>query len=144
MSTKTKRIPPSAPAARRPDTYMKLIQRLPLKPIKNDEQHQAAVDMIVSLFGHHLDDGASAYLDTLILLVNQYEDDHHTPAGADLTPQEALRVIMATNNLTQSQIGKIIGSETVVSMFLKGERGLSKAHIKALVERFRVDAAIFL
>jgi HTH-type transcriptional regulator/antitoxin HigA len=140
MATRTKR----SPAARPADTYMKLIRRLPLKPIKNDQQHQAAVDVISGLFGHDLDDGASAYLDTLILLVNQYEDVHHTPGGTELTPQAALRAIMATNSLTQAQIGKIIGSETAVSMFLKGDRGLSKAHIKALVERFGIDAAVFL
>jgi len=29
-------------------------------------------------------------------------------------------------------------------MFLKGERELSKAHIKALAARFRVDANLFL
>jgi len=29
-------------------------------------------------------------------------------------------------------------------MFLSGERDLSKAHIKALVARFRVNASLFL
>jgi antitoxin component HigA of HigAB toxin-antitoxin module len=45
--------------------------------------------------------------------------------------------------LSQAQIGSIIGSESAVSMFLNGERSLSKAHIKALVGRFRVDAILF-
>jgi HTH-type transcriptional regulator/antitoxin HigA len=77
-------------------------------------------------------------------LVNKYEDDNHTPKGFDLSPQEALRTIMDANSLSQAQIGKIIGSESAVSMFLKGERELSKAHIKALAARFRVDANLFL
>ena len=51
---------------------------------------------------------------------------------------------MNSNGLSQARVGKIIGSESAVSMFLKGERGLSKAHIKALVARFRVDASLFL
>ena len=41
-------------------------------------------------------------------------------------------------------MGRIIGSEPAVSMFLKGERELSTAHIKAIVARFRVDARVFL
>jgi antitoxin component HigA of HigAB toxin-antitoxin module len=88
--------------------------------------------------------GAGDYLDTLILLVNKYEDEHHTPAGLNLTPQAGLKAIMRANNLSQAQIGQIIGSESAVSMFLKGERGLSKGHIKALPQRFRVDAGLFL
>ena len=61
-----------------------------------------------------------------------------------MTAQQALRAIMDANDLTQADIGRIIGSESAVSMFLKGERALSKAQIKALVERFRVDASLFL
>jgi len=139
MQTKTK-------SRQRPksDSYMELIQRFPLKPIKNDKEHGQAVEIVGELLGRKLDGSASDYLDTLILLVNKYEDEHHTPAGTDLSPQDALRAIMSLNNMSQAQMGKIIGSESAVSMFLKGERGLSKAHIKALVERFRVDAAVFL
>ena len=94
--------------------------------------------------GRKLDEGANEYLDTLILLVNKYEDEHHTPMGVDLTPQQALRAIMAANAMTQADMGRIIGSESAVSMFLHGARGLSKAQIKALAERFRIDASLFL
>ena len=121
-----------------------MIRRFPLKPLKNDDEHEQAVEIIAKLMGRDLDAGASDYLDTLILIVNKYEDEHHTPAGAHLTPRQALRAIMDANNLTQADIGKIFGSESAVSMFLKGERELSKSHIKTLVARFRVDASLFL
>ena len=127
-----------------PDTYMALIHRLPLKPIKDDDQHEMAVKIVGELVGRELDSGTSDYLDTLILLVNKYEDENHTPKGVYLSPQEALSAIMNANGISQAQMGKIIGSESAVSMFLKGKRGLSKAHIKALVARFRVDASLFL
>lgn len=94
--------------------------------------------------GRQLDAGCSDYLDTLILLVNKYEDENHTPRSPDLTPQEALRAIMNVNGLSQADLGRIIGSESAVSMFLKNQRELSKSHIKALVARFRVDASLFL
>jgi antitoxin component HigA of HigAB toxin-antitoxin module len=51
---------------------------------------------------------------------------------------------MNANGISQAQMGKVIGSESAVSMFLKGERELSKAHIKAIVARFHVDAGLFL
>ena len=126
------------------DTYMGLVRRFPLKPIKDDQQHAQAVEIVGELVGRKLDDGASGYLDTLVLLVNKYEDENHTPAGAHLSPQEALRAIMNANNMSQAQMGKVIGSESAVSMFLSGRRELSKSHIKALAARFRVDAGLFL
>jgi HTH-type transcriptional regulator/antitoxin HigA len=138
VATKTK--PNKADA----DTYMTLIQRFSLKPIKNETAHEQAVDVVGELMGRKLDGGASDYLDTLILLVNKYEDEHHTPMGMDMTAQQALRAIMDSNAMTQADMGRIVGSESGVSMFFKGERGLSKAQIKAVVERFRVDASLFL
>jgi HTH-type transcriptional regulator/antitoxin HigA len=138
MATKLK------PQLAGPDTYMDLIQRFPLKPIKNDAAHARAVALVGELLGRNLDAGAGDYLDTLLLLVNTYEDQNHTPMGLDLTPRQALRAIMDANNLTQADIGRIIGSESAVSMFLRGQRELSKPQIKALVERFRIDATLFL
>ena len=128
----------------RADAYMTLIRRFPLKPIKDDAEHARAVEIIGDLMGRKLDDGAGAYLDTLILLVNKYEDECHTPGGTHLSPREAFKAVMAANNLTQAQMGKVIGSESAVSMFLNGERDLSKSHIKALAARFRIDASLFL
>ena len=94
--------------------------------------------------GRKLDRGASDYLDALVLLVNKYEDERHTPGGRDLSPREALRAIMTANHLTQADMGKVIGSESAVSMFLSGGRELSKSHIRKLATRFRVDAGLFL
>ena len=127
-----------------PDAYMKLIRRLHLKPIRDEAQHEQAVKMIGELIGRNSDVGTGDYLDTLILLVNKYEDENHTPRGFYLSPREAFRAIMNSNGISQAQMGKIIGSESAVSMFLNGERELSKAHIKAIVARFRVDANLFL
>jgi len=129
---------------REPDSYMDLIHQFPLKTLRNDDDHRQAVEIIEKLMGGAIDSGAGDYLDMLILIVNKYEDEHHTPRGSHLTPQQALRAIMHANNMTQAEMGRVIGSESAVSMFLKGERELSKNHIKALVARFRVDAALFL
>jgi len=138
MATTTKRSNADA------DTYMGLIHRFPLKPIKNESAHEQAVDLMGELMGRKLDAGTSDYLDTLILLVNKYEDEHHTSMGMDMTAQQAFRAIIDANGMTQAEMGRITGSESAVSMFFKGERGLSKTQIKALVERFRVDASLFL
>jgi len=130
---------------RRPaeDTYMRLVRRFPLKTLKNDADHAAATDLISRLIGRDLDAGAGDYLDALIVLVNKYEDEHHA-IDEDMTPQQALRSLMSFNDLTQADIGRIIGSESAVSMFLKGDRDLSKQQIKKLADRFKLDAGIFM
>ena len=125
-------------------TYMKRVREFALRPLKSDAEHARAVRVIEKWIGRDLDAGASDYLDTLILLVNKYEDENHTVGDSSMTPRQALRAIMDANGMTQAQMGQVIGSESALSMFLKGERGLSKNHIKALVSRFRVDAALFL
>jgi HTH-type transcriptional regulator / antitoxin HigA len=129
--------------ARTGDAYMDLVRRFPLKTIKNDEEHEEATGMISELMGRQLDSGAGDYLDTLLVLVNKYEDEHHA-IGEAMTPQRAVRALMESNGLSQADIGRIIGSESAVSMFLKGDRDLSKAQIKKLAERFKVDASLFL
>jgi HTH-type transcriptional regulator / antitoxin HigA len=125
------------------DTYLELVQRFPLKTLKDDDEHARATRMVSELMGRDLDAGAGDYLDALLVFVNKYEDECHA-IGKDLTPPEALRALMDFNGLTQADIGRIIGSESAVSMFLRGQRDLSKTQIKKLASRFRVDAGLFI
>src|SRR4051812_10644560 len=85
------------------DTYMELIRRFPLKTIKNDDEHAQATAMVSELIGRHLDRGSGDYLDALIVFVNKYEDEHHA-INEDMTPQEALRALMESNDLSQADI----------------------------------------
>ena len=134
---------PAAKAKRSEDSYLELVQRCPLKTIKNEAEHDAATGIIADLMGRALDAGAGDYLDAMIVLVTQYEDEHHGVV-VDMTPQEAVRALMQANGLTQADIGRVIGSESAVSMFLNGDRSLSKAQIKRLAERFKIDASALI
>jgi HTH-type transcriptional regulator/antitoxin HigA len=125
------------------DTYLALIEQFPLRTIKNDAEHERATAIVSQLMGRKLDAGSGDYLDALLVLVNKYEDEHHAIAD-DMTAREALRALMEFNELSQADIGRIIGSESAVSMFLSGDRGLSKPQIKKLAERFKLDPTVFL
>jgi antitoxin component HigA of HigAB toxin-antitoxin module len=41
-------------------------------------------------------------------------------------------------------LGDVIGSRPAASMILKGERELSKSHIRRLAQHFKLDAGYFL
>ena len=125
------------------DSYMDWVQKFPLKTLKDNREHEQATAIISELMGRELDSGAGDYLDALIVFVNKYEDEHHA-IDETMTPREALRALMEANSLTQADIGRIIGSESAVSMFLKGDRSLSKSQIRKLAERFKLDACVFM
>lgn len=130
-------------SSRKRDAYTALIQEFPLKKLRDDDEHVKAVAMISRLMGREIDAGSADYLDALLILVNQYEDQHHA-IDEDMTPQQALRALMEANHLRQSDIGRIIGTESGVSMFLKGTRELSKTQILKLAARFKVDPRLFM
>ena len=119
------------------------IAGMAIESVKNDRNHQQACAIISGLMGRRLDAAADERLNTLILLVNRYEDEHHA-IDERMTPQAALRALMEANGLNQAAIGRIIGSESAVSMFLKGDRSLSKVHIRKLAERFKIDPMVFM
>jgi HTH-type transcriptional regulator / antitoxin HigA len=110
--------------ARSGDGYMEMLRRFALKTIKNDREHEEATAMISGLMGRDLDSGAGDYLDALLVLVGKYEDEHHA-IDETMTPRQALGALMESNSLSQADIGRIIGSESAVSMFLKEDRDLS-------------------
>ncbi len=43
-----------------------------------------------------------------------------------------------------SDLGKVLGNKTAASLVLSGKRELSKAHIRKLAARFKVDPGLFL
>ncbi len=125
------------------DSYLELVKKFPLKTLKTSSEHEAAGAVVSSLIGRSLDRGAGDYLDALIVFVTKYEDEHD-PIGEEMTPQEGLLALMDANGLNQAAIGKVIGSESTVSMFLKGTRSLSKRQARLLSDRFKVDISTFL
>lgn len=53
-----------------------------------------------------------------------------------------LRMLMAQHHLGMADLPEI-GSKSMVSRVLSGERKLNKQHIKALSELFQVDPGLF-
>ena len=53
-----------------------------------------------------------------------------------------LRLLMDQHNLGTADLPEI-GSKSMVSRVLSGERGLNKNHIKALSERFQISPSFF-
>ena len=129
---------------RQQDTYLKLVQELPLVSIKSEEHLDAAQAMIARLTDKKkLDGGEQAYLDALSVLVVVYEDQHHPiPAASDA---DLLRHLMEAKGVTQIQLHNDTGlAKSGISEVLAGKKPFSKNMIAILADYFHVPASVFV
>jgi len=129
------------------DSYFELVRQFPLIPIKSDRQYDDAIAFLEPLVvkgESSLDSGEAAYVQALSVFVEDYEQEHHRIKTRNLAPIDVLKFLMTENQMKAIDLGKILGSRSVASQVLNGKRALSKKHIIALSQRFKVDPGLFI
>jgi HTH-type transcriptional regulator / antitoxin HigA len=81
-------------------------------------------------------------IELLTLLVDQYEQAHYSVPAADAV--SVLRFLIEQQGLTQRDLIPQFGSESAVSMFLRGQRKLTLEQVRKLSARFKIPADVFL
>ena len=123
----------------------------PYLHIKNDKHYEETLELIESLMEaaeDSLDDPINAVIDVLGHSIEVYEnmDEELTEFEARSMGQPAdlalLRVLMDQHNLGTADLPEI-GSKSMVSRVLSGERNLNKNHIQALSHRFNINPGLF-
>lgn len=127
---------------RQQDTYLKLVQELPLVSIRSEEHLDAAQAMIDRLTDKKkLDGGEQAYLEALCDLVAVYEDQHHAIPMA--TDAALLRHLLEAKGVTQIQLHRDTGlAKSGLSEVLSGKKPFSKAMIVTLAAYFHVPTSV--
>lgn len=136
-------------------TYLNLIKQFPLCPIRSDEDLERASSIIEILTdqvleGHKLTEGEQNYRDALSILIAAWEVESPKIQAfrsrlKPPTPQELLLSFMQDHNLSQSELARRIQCpQSLISAFLKGERGISKSVIARLAELFKVSTDVFI
>jgi HTH-type transcriptional regulator/antitoxin HigA len=128
-------------------TYLALIDQMPLRPLRSERDYEQAVavlDRLAIQVEGSLDQGEQDYLDTLTVLVEAFDREHHGLPTKKLDPVTALKYLMEESGMTQADLGRLLGSRALASLVLKGHRGLSKSHIRKLASYFKVSAGLFL
>ncbi len=126
--------------------YLALIKRFPLRPIRDDQTLDLASDLFSELVLRAVSrtPDESDYLSILGKLIREY-DDTHKAMPPQMTPQRALESLMEDNALTQSELARQLEApQSVISEFLAGKRGLSKALLLKLADHFKVSPELFL
>ncbi len=128
------------------DSYLDMVRRFPLRPIRSDAESDAAAVILDKWFGRSdMDAGEEDYVQTLTLLVADYEQKHRPYELAESTVTDRLRFTMKEAGLTQTQLAGIAGIDrSLMSMILSGKRELSKASVRRLATYFHMEAGYFL
>ncbi len=81
-------------------------------------------------------------IELLTLLIESYERERCPIPEAD--PVSVVRFLLQHNNLAQRDLIPEFGSESAVSMFLKGQRNLTLEQVRKLSARFKLPADVFI
>jgi len=118
-------------------------QFLPLRPIHSKTEYAQALNTASELASRtSFTQEQADYLEVLTNNIKAYEDQHFDRGKH--TPLEILRFLVSENGMSGSDLGRILGHRTLGPKILKGERQLSKGHIKTLAAHFSVNPSLFL
>jgi HTH-type transcriptional regulator/antitoxin HigA len=115
----------------------------PPRPIHDKVDLANATEIVDALAGHDLTRDQEDYLDVISDLLQKYEDEHSPMRRAASTPLERLRVLVEQAEMSASDLGRLLGNRGLGSLVLRGQRQLSKTHIRILAEHFRLDPGYF-
>ena len=116
----------------------------PFLAIRNEGEYADAVEQLNALvdeIGDHPKDPRYRFIETLGLLIEAYDREHHPIPDAPAA--EVLRSLMEEHGLRQSDLREI-GSQGVVSEILSGKRRINANQARALAKRFGLNPGVFL
>ncbi len=123
----------------------------PYMPIRDAEHYEEALVLIEGLLEEaedSADDPLNIVIDMLSRAIAVYEQQDAALASFAAQPADEsadlalLRVLMSQHQLGVADLPEI-GSKSMVSRVLSGQRSLSKQHIKALANRFGINPGLF-
>jgi len=126
-----------------PETWIELLETFyPLYPIHTKADYNKALAAADKLIGLKLSAIQQKYLESLCVLIEAYEDEHF-PIDTEISPLEAIKFLCRENDLSASDLGRILGDRSLGSKILNGKRQLSKTHIARLSGYFSVEPGLF-
>jgi len=113
-----------------------------LKPIKTEQDYEAALQEIERLWDAAPDTPESDLLEILVTLVEAYEKEHYDLPPPD--PIAALEYFIESRGWTRKELEPYIGSRGRVSEILSRKRPLTLAMIRKLERATGIPASILV
>lgn len=114
----------------------------PIRPIRNDDDHRAALGRVDALMAAKPGTPEFDELDVLATLVEAYERRRHPVRSPTAT--EAIRFRMEQMGVTVEALGVIVGSSAHADEILRGERSLDLGTIRRLRSEWGIPADVLL
>jgi HTH-type transcriptional regulator/antitoxin HigA len=87
--------------------------------------------------------GEQDYLDALSVFIEDYQRRH--PASLpEVSPLAMLKHLMEQHEMSVTDLGRVIGSQSNASLIVSGKRAISKRVMRLLSQHFGVPPSIFL
>jgi HTH-type transcriptional regulator/antitoxin HigA len=124
-----------------------MVEQLPyhkeaIKPIRNEADYDTALSQIEKLMDAVPGTPEFDRLEVLSLLVEKYEDEQYV---FDLpSPIEAIKYVMEEENLSPSDLGKIVGGKSMASLILNKKRKLSLNMIRKLSHELKIPEKVLV
>lgn len=115
---------------------------LPIRPIRNEEDYEAALEEIETLWTAELGTPEADRLDMLVMLVEAYEEKHYPVLPPD--PIEMILHVMDARGLTRRDMEPYLGSRGRVSEILNRRRPLSLEMIRKLQSGLNIPADVLV
>lgn len=128
-----------------PGRFTDLVALFPPHVIRDETDYDNVIEFMDKLLARpKLTKGQTEYFETWTVLIGAYEDEHHAIDTSHCRGLDALKYLLEQNHMTASDLGNLLGNRSLGSKILRGERELSKTHLRILADRFKVDAGLFL
>ena len=134
--------------------YLRLCAAFPLAPISSKAKLRAAERTMDRLAVIDEDRLTRAQADYLSVLTDLYEAAERRLYAAELAELDeslaaidavdSLRHLLEQNEMSGSDLGRLLGNRQLGNAILRRERQLSKEHIRVLASHFRVSADLLL
>ena len=113
-----------------------------IRPIHNDDDHKAALQLIEQLWGAEPGTEEGDALDVLATLVERYEEERFPMPQPD--PVAILHAFMEARDLSQSDLADVLGSRSRASEILTGRRALAIEHIRRIRQAWKLPADLLI
>lgn len=115
-----------------------------LRPIKNNEQYEEALERIYTLMQKDIEESSkeSDELEILVILVKDYENEHYPIPRPN--PIEAIRFRLEQMEMSEGELSEILGYRSRKSEILSGKRKLSLKMIRKLNDVLHIPAEVLI
>lgn len=112
-----------------------------IRPIKTDEDHEAALRQIEDLWGAEEGSERGDRLDVLVTLVEAYERDRSPIAALD--PVGAIEAAMAMNGYSRADLAELVGQSRATEI-LGRKRALTLPMIRKIARAWHVPERVLV